>query len=375
MNKYFVTNLNPSGPGSLSEGMRWNSTEKRAIYFEVAGTINFPEDSYLGFYSSRSPYENPAAWSKCRNIEVRGESAPGHVIITGSPVWLLDPVDVRINGLTFLLDAPTKKELANFWGTLRVQSSGPGKSNNLILNNCAFVGGEDEVCLCSTDPWPKPEVTTPYLINCTVENCFLGYGTTKWRGNHNHALAATLVENFIFRNNFIAHENRRCPQVDGTSEITGNIIYNYGTMGIGFYRGIHNVGGNIFIRGPQSRDNPLVNLIQVAESDRVGTCVINTVGNKLIEIQNKGNGLFNFSLSQLTTKLELLPKIEDIDLRNPNIKLIHNKFSFINPSLKALYQAGPIVNGKELSQVIRARNECLTKTGGWVKTLKESNLL
>lgn len=356
MNKYFVTNLNPSGPGSLSEGMKWNSTEKRAIYFEVAGTIKFPEDSYIGFYNKLG---NPAAWTS-RNVEVRGESAPGHVIITGSPVWLLDPVDVRINGLTFLLDEPIKKELANFWGCLRVISNGPRQVKNVILNNCAFIGGADEVCFYG-DPAPKPEVTTPYLINCTVENCFFGYGTTKWRGNHNHALAATLVENFKFKNNLVAHENRRCPQVDGSSIITGNIIYNYGTMAIGLYRGSHTITNNVFIRGPQSRGNPPVYPIQIAESDRVGVCVINRGENSIVNI-NKTTATLDNTLNK-------------VDVRNPNIKLIDNIVSASQMNFSTLYQAGPIVNGKSLPQVERARQEILTKTGGWVVTLKESNLL
>lgn len=355
MNKYFVTNLNPSGPGSLSEGMKWNSTEKRVVYFEVAGTINFPEDSYLGFYNKVG---NPAAWTS-KNVEVRGESAPGHVIITGSPVWLLDPVDVRINGLTFLLDAPIKKELANFWGPLRVLSSGPSKSNNLILNNCAFLGGEDETTICP-EVFPASTITTAYHLNHTVENCFFGYGTTKWRGNHNHAIAATLVENFIFRNNFVAHENRRCPQVDGTSEISGNIIYNYGTMAIGLYRGTHIITNNLFIRGPQSRGNPPVYPIQIAESDRVGVCSIIRGGNSIISI-NKTAAIIDNTLNK-------------VDVRNPNIKLTDNIISAGPMNFSTIYQAGPIVNGKELPQIIRARNECLTKTGGWVKTLKESGL-
>lgn len=367
MNHYFVTNLNPKGPGSLSYGMQWKSDEKRIIHFEVAGTINFPEDSYLGFYSSKSPYENPAAWTS-RNIEVQAHAAPGHVIITGSPVWMDNCIDVTINGLSFILDAPSNDKLANFWGPLRVTSSGPGRSHNLNFINCALIGGEDEVAVCPNGVWPAASSTDAYHSNINFEGCFFGYGTTKWRGNHNHAIAATFVDKFVFNGNFIAHENRRCPQVDGNSTITNNVIYNYGTMGIGFYKGNHNVKNNMFIRGPQSRDKPIVYLLQVAESDRTGLVVVSNEANKLVKINNNG-GLPTFEIDESNSKTE--NRNLKVQLRETFTKDYGgNKLPF-----STMFTAGPKVNGQELPQIKRARQEALTGTGSWVKTLKESNLL
>lgn len=365
MNKYTVTTLKPDGPGSLSEGMKWaSSTETRIIDFAVSGVIKFPEDCYLRRYQGKP---NPAEWKNCRNLEIRADRAPGHVIISGSPVWLVNPEDVRMYGLTFLLDEPVDPRPINSWGTLRVIAEVPLSSRNVLFQNCAFIGGADEVAVCPTDPWPKPDVSAPYTRNISFLDCFFGYGTTKARGYHNHALAATLVEGLVFGRNFIAHENRRCPQVDGTSLIFKNVIYNFGTMGIGFYRGDHKVTQNIFVRGPQSRNNPPVAMLQIAESDRVGVC----------SVQRCSNVAFAVTTGPLTNFTPVVgPKPnEAIDVRNPKVTLIDTLLQPLPLSLEAIYTSGPFVNGLRLPQVTRARDEFLSRSGAWVSTLSQAGLL
>lgn len=361
--EYRVTNLNPSGTGSFINGLKYTGSDHRTIRFDVSGIIRCPEDSWF------NPATSPAMIFGAQNITVRADDAPGLVTWTGSPMWLIDVRDVTFIGLTWALESPVvnNNNKANFWGPLRIIAESR-TVERLTFRNCAMVGGEDENAVWYDPPY-VPSDSNPNSRNLTFDSCFFGFGTQQWRGGpHNHTLNASFCDNLTFTRNFCAHNNRRNPQVEGVgSVISENVIYNYGTMAIGFYKGSHSVFSNLCVRGPQILGGDPVEAIQIAESDRTGTCTIFRAQNRQYD-----SGLLALQSVQAGTE-------EAVDVRNPSVTLVDQLLTgqpgFNVPSLAAVYRAGPFVNGlrSPYAELAVAQFEgCVP--GGWVTTLADTGI-
>jgi len=344
LNYAIVTNLNYSGPGSLTEAMKWNSDETRTVLFEVAGAIRFPEDSW-------AKRDNPAAWKNCRNIIVRADTAPGFVYVTGSPVWLVDAENVSFTGLTHFLEPPTqnKNNEAGFWGCLRV-ISGEKQTRNVSWQNCAFIGGEDETCI-----WSATDMN-PHAVNVRFTSCFFGYGTQKWRGGpHNHSIAATKTNEFHFKDNFCAHNNRRNPQADGISYIWNNVIYNCGTMAIGLYTGNHGIEGNTVIYGPNTASVVVKTAKPIQSTGEM---------NGILLVNHRGNNTYKQG-EVILAKIVQLMDDKFIERQNKNI-ILQEVAGKGYSDIGAMFTAGPWIKGVRNKICEQAAQEALTGTGSWV---------
>lgn len=287
-----VSSLAPKGPGTLHEALLKccsSDIKQRAIYFDVSGVIQFPEDSHT---------TDPADWQGCRikgpkNVVVCGDSSPGRIVISGHPYLIEDPQNFVWRGMSHVLEAPVNKINASSWGPMRCTVSPNQTSRNVSFIDCSFVGGEDENAFGPND-WVErardpfdAHYICPVFENLNFVRCFFGYGTSVHRnGYHNFGLMVVCVEKSSIVGCYFAHENRRSPQGEGFDNVAiGNVVYNYGTMAFGCLKGRWNVLNNLFVPGPNSRQSaPQVLPVQVTPSSgpvmRTGNTTFNLIGNR-----------------------------------------------------------------------------------------------
>lgn len=287
-----VSTLDPMGPGSLYDALKRCATgpEKlRAIYFDVSGTISFPNDAR---------WSDPENWKGARikglkNVVICGDSSPGRIVITGHPYLLEDMQNVTWRGITWALEAPISSAYANYWGPVRATASPGVTCRNVGFINCCFYGGEDETPF-GPDDWKeratnvgKTGYECPAFENLNFYRCFFGYGTSAFRGSyHNFGLMLMCVQKSSVVDCFFAHENRRNAQIEGYDNVyVGNIVFNPGSMYFGSLKGSTLIANNLWVPGNETKQTPPHVLpVQVTPSTfpnaRTGTCKFKLHGNR-----------------------------------------------------------------------------------------------
>lgn len=127
---FHVTNLNPSGPGSLEAAI--NATGKRVVIFDVAGMIDYGANNFV---LSRN------------DIHIAGQTAPYPGITIKAARNIVNADDVVIEHIRFMSnDEHTNSRLEDSSGyenrdALVIQ--GDSDIKNIVLNHCTMVFGID----------------------------------------------------------------------------------------------------------------------------------------------------------------------------------------------------------------------------------------
>jgi pectate lyase len=231
-----VTNLNPSGPGSLSEAC--SAEGPRIVVFEVSGVIN-------GDVIITSPY-----------ITIAGQTAPGSgITIEGR----LGSYDHGVHDIIVRhLRVRRQRDIGSGGDAIQMGGLGPGKRGtyNIILDHLSLSWGNDEVI----DLYNAHDVTVQW---CTIEESD-DKGHNKGAHNYGIISAAENCGAVSVHHNLWAHHSRRVPcmapyRENAADDFCNNLIYNcrggYTDDGHGKQaKSPVNIYKNYYRRGPQTEN-------------------------------------------------------------------------------------------------------------------------
>jgi hypothetical protein len=224
-----VTNLNPTGTGSLQAALNMDTT--RIIVFEVSGVIE--GDITI-------PYGN---------VTIAGQTAPGAGITIHGRLqcqYNNPPDNIIVRHLRVRADHTTNPSVAGdqYDG---IQCS---RSSNLIFDHISLSGGVDE----NFDIYSATDVTVQWS---TITRSDPDGGHSE--NEHNYGLiSGPDGANVSIHHNLFAHNKNRNPAVaNGPADIINNVVYNvrHGFVHHNPSTGNFNIIGNYYIQGP---DNSLI---------------------------------------------------------------------------------------------------------------------
>lgn len=350
MHLYRVTTLDPTGPGSLIDGLRYSGGDERWIVFHVSGTIVNTQQGFVV--------------EKANNVRVFGNTSPQGIQITSYPLALLDCSNVELRHIAFSLQsAPTPKDTI-WWDPIKVNSTDNGCSRNVRFVNCSFRGGNDEIDIGPSSLSPKVQHTSSEDVR--FENCLFAYCWMKDRGPHNFNLMFTHAESAVVKNCIFSHANRRSPQVLGTAMLLGNLIYNYGSSGIALMPGVFDVRDNAFLPGPNTRTKPPLHEPLSCQPGFAGTVRAYFKGNRRLAStfklpEGEDWKIFaNQAAGDVTIE----------QLAEPPFRHLEDRAGWLKPSnpqqmLKLLNRAGTIFRDRWDRQVIK---DIATQSGAWAES-------
>ena len=223
---YEVTTLNSSGPGSL--GAAIGASGPRTVVFRVSGTIE-------GKFSIRND-----------KITIAGQTAPGDgICIKGS-------LSIGAN------DAIIRYIRVRANPTVETDAIGGRYHKNIILDHVSASWSSDEV------------MSLYHNQNVTIQWCMITEACAK--GDSGHRFGGIWGSQYAtYHHNLIAHSNDRNPYLPTEGEhpyiidVVNNVVYNWGfAAGVGYPKTNHNgrinFVGNLYIKGPDSRDRPCLTM-------------------------------------------------------------------------------------------------------------------
>jgi len=296
---YFVTTLDPTGPGSLSEAVEAN--DPRIIVFKVGGTIDFAHQG--GSLTIENPY-----------LTIAGQTAPGGGITLKNCRLLIQTHDVIVRCI--------RSRMGDLPGGLRGQARdaitiGSKSAYNVIIDHCSFSWAVDE----------NAEIIGG-AHDVTVQYCYVGEAlrsSIHQKGQHSKSLSChhTSGGNVSFHHNIIAHGVDRNPQMLApfNIECVNNIVYNFqfgGRFGNG--ASIHFIG-NRYIAGPNTK---LGRKALIAARRGLGgskAFVKGNIGPGRTENQGEEWLIADAPMSDQSTALLFEPKVtpEDVDSLWPDL--------------------------------------------------------
>lgn len=201
---YRVTNLNPSGEGSLAEGVK---KAGRIIVFEVGGTIELTSQLKINR----------------NNITILGQTAPGDgITLTGEDVLVDDGMENVI--IRYLRIRPTDKHGGEPDGL------GGRWNKNVIIDHCSVSWSVDELLTLYAG---SSENDKPTGRNLTIQNVLASESlamSNHVKGKHGYGGIFGGTDS-TFYHNLLAHHDSRVPRLDrelGSTDIVNNVIYNWG---------------------------------------------------------------------------------------------------------------------------------------------------
>ena len=229
----FVTNLNPDGPGSLTEACE--ASGARIVIFRVGGTITLEKDIQI-----KEPF-----------ITIAGQTAPGDGICIRGGALSIFTHDVIVRGLRIRIgDGPGPTPENRDAIKINNRNNPP---YNIIIDHCSFSWAIDE----TVQLWyPCRDITVQWCIISESLHKSLHpkgpHGTGIIIGDH--------AKNISIHHNLLAHNNGRNPlmKLDTESEFINNVVYNWGTWqatGLSNYENkdypiLANIIGNYYKTGP-----------------------------------------------------------------------------------------------------------------------------
>ena len=254
---YKVTNLNPSGPGSLKKALE--ASEPRVVVFEVSGYIDLKPDSKDPRYSVfiKNPY-----------LFVAGQTAPSPgITIRGGPI-VIETHDVVFQHLRIRPGDLPDGTNYEYRDSIDAHNFFRGNVYNIVFDHLSLSWGTDEL---SNLWYDTKDVTYQYCIFSEAldsnlhpkgrHSCGLIIGPDSRRTSVHH--------------NLFAHCAERNPTVSssGNVEIVNNVIYNWRWVGtrLTYYHYEPNVCtdpgpkycnliGNYYIPGPNTWDNVAIDI-------------------------------------------------------------------------------------------------------------------
>lgn len=221
-----VTNLDPSGPGSLQEAC--STRGPRIVVFDVGGVI-------VGDVEIREPF-----------ITIAGQTAP-------SP-------GITICGMLSTAYRPENPVHDVIVRYLRVRARpGGGAQGDAIQFSVVDNAIIDHVS-CS---WAEDETIDLFTraTNVTIQWCTIEESSTRGhpKGRHNYGLISGANSHHLsIHHNLFAHHARRNPAIgSGPADFRNNVVYNFrdGFSHEGNYRSPgFNIIGNYYKRGPSDPD-------------------------------------------------------------------------------------------------------------------------
>jgi hypothetical protein len=226
-----VTNLNPSGAGSLRACV--DASGPRVCVFEVSGTIHADADLII-----RNPY-----------ITIAGQTAPSPGIMwRGGALWVAAS-DVLVQHMRFRAgDAPGGPDPENR-DALKIGGAKTAPvSSNIVIDHCSFSWAPDEN-VSLWDRWDNVTLTNNIISEGLRESTnplgFAGYGL----------ILGPVKGHASIVGNLLAHNKARNPLSYTTNMVfVNNVVYNRQNkdVDIGSMDGTvpqAAVVGNVFIRG------------------------------------------------------------------------------------------------------------------------------
>jgi len=218
-----VTNLNPSGPGSLRYAVE--SKGRRIIIFKVSGVIDLQ--------GSNLEIKNP-------NITILGQTAPEGGITIANTTFIMEANNVILQYLSIR----SAREIGNR-DSLGFKDGG----FDIIVDHCSISWATDENIGIWTHDIPAHNIV--FSSNLVADALSLG-------GKHNMAVLAGSPTNaeemhdIVFYRNVFANASHRMPEVKiKSTKIINNIMYHWRFRGITLSGGINaDIIGNHFIAGP-----------------------------------------------------------------------------------------------------------------------------
>ena len=235
-----VTNLNPSGPGSLKYAVE-EMEGPRIIVFDVGGTIDLSTVGNINFRDEKGS-----------NITIAGQTAPGNGIqLKGYGISLSNVENVIIRHIRIRIgnvQAP-----GNTYQADPIRASGV---KNVVLDHVSTAWSIDASIGLEGD-------------NVTISNCLfadmLTYNTPHEKGSHNY-VGMIDGNNITYYSNFASGSEQRSIRAGGgvsnNIDIRNNVLYNcnhgFDVCNYEVREGYNkfNVVGNFVKPGPQSKNFP-----------------------------------------------------------------------------------------------------------------------
>ncbi len=190
---YHVTNMNPSGEGSLAYGIE-SSEGPRTIVFDIGGTIFFNETLFI---------------KEKRNLTIAGQTAPGGgvtLVFQNDGMRIDDSEDIIVTHLRLV-----NKSVDNRFDVLHIR-----RSKNVLISHLSIRWGTRGNALFR----PTGPVTTQYLINAEPTDRQLG----GWWGRMRQEQG---LFNYTIRKNLGIHQSGRFNMFQGGRfEFINNVTFN-----------------------------------------------------------------------------------------------------------------------------------------------------
>jgi len=233
-----VTNLNDSGVGSLRAALE--ATGPRTVVFEVSGTIPLSKHIYI-----RSPF-----------ITVAGQTAPSPGITLRNAGIQVEASDVLIQHLRIRVGDTTSIPVPDDRDAIAVL--GPN-AKNVVIDHNSFSWAVDE----NASTWYSGVNYITFSNNIISEGL---NNSLKGTPHSKGLLMGDFSKNIAVIGNLLAHNAERQPLVKGDVSvlIVNNVAYNVGfhvdteildQTETGSKPSIVSSVGNVYIKGPNSRDS------------------------------------------------------------------------------------------------------------------------
>jgi pectate lyase len=235
---YRVTNINPSGSGSLKACI--DATGPRVCIFEVSGVIRLTEDLVV----------------RNGKLTIAGQTAPSPGIMIRGGALSIHTSDVLIQHLRLRVGDDLVGPAAYNRDALKITGSTTTPVNNIVIDHCSIAWAVDEIA----SAWgPYDNITFSNNIFAEPLNYSI-HPADDGSGPEPHGFGVILGSNpgssVTMIGNVFAHIVERNP-LSRAQELVfvNNIVYDRGTMDVDLNSqdGLttkSSVAGNVFLRGP-----------------------------------------------------------------------------------------------------------------------------
>lgn len=247
-----VTNLNPSGSGSLDVCVE--AQGPRTCIFEVSGTILLTSNMKI-----KEPF-----------LTIAGQTAPSPGITLRGAGLEISTHDVLIQHLRIRVgDNHNGPSGENRDGVAIVNNGLENDVYNIVIDHLSVSWAVDE----NMSTW------FPGVHDVTISNSIISEGlhdSLHPEGPHSKGfLIGYGTDNISFIGNLFAHNERRSPRVHGdtSSLFVNNLIYNWGSAA-GSYGSDYgpltaSIVGNVYIKGTDSKSLPVIIKTEIQEGSQI----------------------------------------------------------------------------------------------------------